>query len=106
MFLPLMFLLLETLLQETEVTGTLIIDPLTGTLPTHRDRTNTTKSHKTIPMMTIDVSLRVERLLTDVAHVCVSELLLVFGFDPGYVLDVRSFDYWKCYLIGYGLVRP
>ena len=44
-----------------------------------------------LPMVPVDIALRVEGLLTDVAHVSVSELFLGFGLDAGDVLYVRGY---------------
>ncbi len=43
-------------------------------------------------MVPVDITLRVERLLADVAHLCVCEFLLRLGFDTRHVFNIGCYD--------------
>jgi hypothetical protein len=42
--------------------------------------------------MSVDVSLGVERLLTNVTHFCIGKLLLAFWLDAWHILYVGRYD--------------
>jgi hypothetical protein len=44
-----------------------------------------------LPMVPVDIALRVEGLFTDVAHVSVGELFLGFGLDAGNILYIGGY---------------
>ena len=43
--------------------------------------------------MSVDITLGVKRLLTNVAHISIGKLLLSFGLDARHILYVRGYDY-------------
>ena len=58
-----------------------------------------------VPVMTVDSSLLIERLLADVASVCICEFLVCFNFDSWSILDVGSWVRDK-YFVGCELLLP
>ena len=57
-------------------------------------------------MVSVYVSLRIKRLLTDVAHLSVREFLLPFEFQAGYVFYVRGLDIEIMYMPEFLCVLP
>ena len=88
LFFPLMLLLLQELLQETEITASLIVNFLPGALPTGRTPAHpTTNITDTIPMMPINFPLRVEWLFANDTDICIGPLLCgCFHFDARHIL--------------------
>lgn len=61
---------------------------------------------KILPMMSVYVSLRIERLFTNITHLSICKLLLSFHFNTRNIFNIGCWNKLWNYLIGYVLVLP